>query len=96
VEGIGEVITEASGTLRLKVPAKQRQVRVTLEGGQTLTYEVGGVEPIETAAGLQMRLAQLGYGGDVTAALSAFARAEGLDPAARGEATARLEKRFGC
>jgi hypothetical protein len=96
VDGIGEILTRADGTLHLTLPAKQRQVGITLEDGRRLRYAVGGVEPISAAAGMRLRLGQLGYHGEIEEALAGFARAEGIEGAARREVLARLEERFGC
>lgn len=53
--------TDANGVLRRYVPADAREALLVIAGSR-LKIEIGAMEPLDTIAGAQMRLNNLGYG----------------------------------
>lgn len=102
----GDRVTDGDGKIDESIPPNAKRVRVFLEGGEEiLTFTLGGLEPVSTTRGMQVRLLNLSYyrgpidgksSPALDEALRRFCRAQGLDEAApRQDIQRQLETAYG-
>lgn len=94
-------VTDDSGVLEIFVPANARQGELVIgDDGFMLVLDLGGMAPIDTATGVQKRLANLGFldaaisgEWDATTAdgLFAFQERMGLEPTGKWDAPTKAE-----
>jgi hypothetical protein len=95
--------TDGDGFVEASIPPCAKTAEIHLETpGQSVevyTFNLGGLDPIDTDDGIRERLSCLGFrvGDDMTRAIEAFQKKEGMNPTGQmDEATrTRLKERFG-
>jgi peptidoglycan hydrolase-like protein with peptidoglycan-binding domain len=99
--------TDPEGKLQVPIPGTAQRAYLTVGGEEKrlqYTLNLGGVDPIESIAGVQQRLKNLGYGtgsteaSELEGAIRAFQKHCGITPTGRADEPTRekLKYKHGC